>query len=146
MVSSNLPVRADAGMSLLWSEQRIRFTPVGRIPVLGTDGGTTVLIAADSLPGDAAALGTPNTIWVVGGQAARAVAATPELAVADADTATRSDWLAAQRAAPLTTGLPQLVVGAAVALGVLGVLVVLLGAETSAPERGRTLATLRTLG
>jgi putative ABC transport system permease protein len=81
---------------------------------------------------------------VVGDQAARAVAATPELT--DADTATRSDWLAAQRAAPLTTGLPQLVVAAAVALGVLGVLVVLLGAETSAPERGRTLATLGLTG
>jgi hypothetical protein len=74
LVSSDLPVRADAGMSLLWSGQRIRFTPVGRIPVLGTDGGTPVLIAADSLPGDAAALGTPNTIW---GSGARPPAPSP---------------------------------------------------------------------
>jgi len=82
----------------------------------------------------------------VGGRdgAAAAVAATP--ALTGAEVADRQDRLAAERGAPLTTGLVRLVVGSALVLGVFAVLVVVLAAQAGAPERRRTLATVRTLG
>ena len=144
LVSADLPVRANAGTALLWNDQRVPFQAVGRVPALAPGSGTTVLLPAGSLPPEVTDLGLPDTLWIVGDGAAQAVTGSPELA--GTGTVLRADRLAAERAAPLTAGLTRLMTASALTLGVLGVLVVLLGAQVGAPERGRSLATVRTLG
>jgi putative ABC transport system permease protein len=86
----------------------------------------------------------PNRLWAVGPGAAAAVTAAPGL---DGTTvATRDAWLAAHRSEPLTVGVQRAAAAATLTLLALVALVVVLAAATSAPARGVTLATLRTLG
>jgi len=83
-------------------------------------------------------------VWVVGPDARTAVATTPGLD--GASVATRSAWLTSHRAEPLTVGVQRLAAAATVTLLALAALVVVLAASTTAPQRGVTLGTLRTLG
>ncbi|WP_248959700.1 FtsX-like permease family protein [Sphaerisporangium perillae] len=118
----------------------IRLTAVGTAPAVG-DAGDVVLVDASTVAA-AGMPAVPNTVWVTGPGAARAVAAS---AVA-ADTVLRADVLSARRAAPLTSGLLRLAWVSAAALLALGLLGLALGAAASAPGRWQTLTRLRTLG
>jgi putative ABC transport system permease protein len=113
--------------------------------VVGTGFATgTVVLSRDALPVADADLAAPNTIWVVGAGAARALTAAPDLV--GAQTTDRDDWLGTRRADPLTHGLTLLLRVTGLVLLALAVLGVLLGAAAGARERRTTLAALRTLG
>ncbi|TQS43492.1 FtsX-like permease family protein [Cryptosporangium phraense] len=84
----------------------------------------------------------PNTVWVNGPGAARAVVG----AAVGGRTFVRADVVHDLRTAPLNAGLVTLDRAAAGALLVLGLLGFALSAAASAPERWTTLARLRTLG
>jgi putative ABC transport system permease protein len=124
---------------VLWNRQPVAITVAGTGSAAGT-----VVVSRDALPAADADLAVPNTLWVVGTGAARAVTAAPDLV--GAQTTERDAWLTARRADPLTRGLTLLAqVTGPVLLG-LAVLGVLLGAAAGARERRTTLAALRTLG
>ena len=152
LVSDDLVVRRGAGTAVLWAGGQVEVTPVGRTPSVGAPGTPTVVLDAADVAATGAGdtgpagdpLGAPDTVWVVGSGAARAVAAEP--ALDRAVTTDRATWLADRRAAPLTRGLTGLAVAAAGVLVLLAVLAAVLDAAGSAPQRRRTLATLRTLG
>ncbi|MFI7152678.1 FtsX-like permease family protein [Nonomuraea sp. NPDC050022] len=118
----------------------IRLIAVGTAPAIG-DAGDVVLVDAATLQA-AGMPSVPDTVWVTGPGAARAVAASG----VDADTVLREDVLRARRAAPLTSGLLTLAWVSAATLLALGLLGLALGASASAPERWQTLTRLRTLG
>jgi putative ABC transport system permease protein len=116
------------------------FTAVGTAPAVGD---VADVVIVDTATAAAAGLtAVPNTVWVTGPGAARAVRA---LAV-DAHVEVRADVLHERRTAPLTSSLVNLDRAAAVALLILGLLGFVLGAAASAPQRWETLARLRTLG
>ncbi|WP_433436790.1 FtsX-like permease family protein [Nonomuraea sp. CA-141351] len=121
----------------------IRLTTVGTAPAIG-DADDVVLVDAATLAA-AGMPSVPNTVWVTGPGAARAVAASAGSSVA-ADTVLREEVLRARRAAPLTSGLLRLAWVSAATLLALGLLGLALGAAASAPERWQTLTRLRTLG
>jgi putative ABC transport system permease protein len=130
-------LRAGAGMRLVrQNADPVALEAVGTAPAVG-DGGDVIVV-------DAAAWApfVPNTIWVTGPGAARAVAA----AATGEHATVRADVLRARRSAPLNAGLTALDLTAAGTLLALGVLGFALGAAASAPERWETLARLRTLG
>ncbi|MGV9212074.1 FtsX-like permease family protein [Micromonospora sp. RB23] len=118
----------------------IHLAVVGTAPPVG-GAGDVVIVDAAALA-DAGLPAVPNTVWVTGPGAARAVA---NSGVA-ADVVSRADVLRAQRAAPLTAGLLRLAWAAAGVLLALGLLGLALGAAAGASERWQTLTRLRTLG
>ncbi|MEU4335526.1 FtsX-like permease family protein [Micromonospora lupini] len=118
----------------------IRLTAVGTAP--SVDGASDVVIVDAAALADAGLPAVPNTVWVTGPGAARAVS---NSGVA-ADVVLRADVLRAQRAAPLTTGLLRLAWTAAAVLLALGLLGLMLAAAAGASERWQTLTRLRTLG
>ncbi len=130
-------------LSLLWDGGRVDVVAVGRAPerIAGTQ--ATIVVDLDAISAAGVPV-VPDELWAVGPGAAAAVADEPVLA--GAAVVTRDGWLAAHRADPLTAGVVRLAASAALLLVVLAALVVVLGATTSAPARGRTLATVRTLG
>ncbi|WP_326557267.1 FtsX-like permease family protein [Micromonospora sp. NBC_01796] len=118
----------------------IRLAAVGTAPSVGA---ATDIVIVDAAALAAAGLpAVPNTVWVTGPGAARAVSSTGVAA----DVVLRTDVLRAQRAAPLTAGLLRLTWTAAAALLALGLLGLMLAAAAGAPERWQTLTRLRTLG
>ncbi|MBB6471770.1 FtsX-like permease family protein [Sphaerisporangium rubeum] len=118
----------------------IPLVAVGTAPAIGD---ATDLVLVDAAALTAAGMPPePNTIWVTGPGAARAVAAN---AVAAAPLV-RADVLEERRAAPLTSGLLRLAWASAAMLLALGLLGLALGAAGSAPDRWQTLTRLRTLG
>ncbi|MFI5916029.1 FtsX-like permease family protein [Dactylosporangium sp. NPDC051541] len=134
--------RLRPGMSLELSRAGappIKLTAVGAAPSL--DGADDVVLV------DAAALAAagmpvvPNTLWVTGPGAQQAAAA-----AAAGPTVLRDDVLRSLRDAPLVAGLIRLTRVSAMALVALGVLGLILGAATQAPQRRQTLSRLRTLG
>jgi putative ABC transport system permease protein len=122
------------GGSAIW------LAAIGTAPAVG-DTGDVVIVDAAALAA-AGAPAVPNTVWVTGTGAARAVAANGEAANA----VVRADVLRERRAAPLTAGLLRLAWTSATALVALGLLGLALGAAAGAPERWQTLSRLRTLG
>ncbi|MEU4474358.1 FtsX-like permease family protein [Micromonospora sp. NPDC023888] len=118
----------------------IHLTAVGTAPSVG-GAGDVVIVDAAALA-DAGLPAVPNTVWVTGSGAARAVS---NSGVA-ADVVLRADALRTQRAAPLTTGLLRLAWTAAAVLLALGLLGLTLAAAAGASERWQTLTRLRTLG
>ncbi|MEU5784067.1 FtsX-like permease family protein [Micromonospora lupini] len=118
----------------------IRLTAVGTAP--SVDGAGDVVIVDAAALADAGLPAVPNTVWVTGPGAARAVS---NSGVA-ADVVLRADVLRAQRVAPLTTGLLRLAWTAAAVLLALGLLGLMLAAAAGASERWQTLTRLRTLG
>ncbi|GAA2187924.1 FtsX-like permease family protein [Micromonospora lupini] len=118
----------------------IRLTAVGTAPSVG--GADDVVIVDAAALADAGLPAVPNTVWVTGPGAARAVS---NSGVA-ADVVLRADVLRAQRATPLTTGLLRLAWTAAAVLLALGLLGLTLAAAAGASERWQTLTRLRTLG
>ena len=113
---------------------------VGTAPVLGNDADDVLVL--DTAAAAAAGLDTaPNTLWVVGPQAATAVASLHVGTVT-----TREQVRSALAAEPVAAALRRLVAGATLVLVAFGVLGVVLGAAASARDRGETLARLRTLG
>ncbi|MCC2335420.1 FtsX-like permease family protein [Cellulomonas wangsupingiae] len=144
LLSAGLRTDGDADLVLGWDGDRVDLTTVGTAPDSLTRGEDAVVV-------DAAALGAahgepvaPDRLWVVGPGARTAVATTPGLD--GASVTTRSAWLTSHRAEPLTVGVQRLAAAATVTLLALAALVVVLAASTTAPQRGVTLATLRTLG
>ncbi|MET8362856.1 FtsX-like permease family protein [Micromonospora sp. NPDC005194] len=118
----------------------IPLTAVGTAPSVG-GAGDVVIVDAAALAG-AGLPAVPNTVWVTGPGAARAVS---NSGVA-ADVVLRADVLRAQRVAPLTAGLVRLAWTAAAVLLALGLLGLTLAAAAGASERWQTLTRLRTLG
>ncbi|MGC5288783.1 FtsX-like permease family protein [Micromonospora sp. DT231] len=118
----------------------IGLTVVGTAPSVG--GADDVVIVDAAALADAGLPAVPNTVWVTGPGAARAVANTG----VPADVVLRTDVLRAQRAAPLTTGLLRLAWTAAAVLLALGLLGLALAAASGAAQRWQTLTRLRTLG
>ncbi|GIJ76731.1 putative ABC transport system permease protein [Micromonospora phaseoli] len=118
----------------------IRLAAVGTAPSFG--GASDVVIVDAAALADAGLPAVPNTVWVTGPGAARAVS---NSGVA-ADVVLRADVLRAQRVAPLTAGVLRLAWTAAAVLLALGLLGLTLAAAASASERWQTLTRLRTLG
>ena len=118
----------------------IRLAAVGTAP--SVDGATDVVIVDAAALADAGLPAVPNTVWVTGPGAARAVANTGVAA----DVVLRADVLRAQRVAPLTAGLLRLAWTAAAVLLALGLLGLTLAAAAGASQRWQTLTRLRTLG
>ena len=144
LLGSDLRAGGDTNLSVLWQGTWVTVHPVGDAPVVGSDAANLVVVDAGSLSSAVGVPVVPNTVWVVGPGARAAVAAVPQLA--HADIVDRSEWLARQRSAPLTAGLSHLVAATTAVLVLLAILMVVLGASASAPERGAMLATLRTTG
>ncbi|MGI5240237.1 FtsX-like permease family protein [Dactylosporangium sp. CA-139066] len=118
----------------------IDLAAVGTAPAVG-DADAVVIVDAARLA--AAGLpATPNTVWVQGPGAARALSAVDVAATV----VLRSDTLRERRAAPLTSGLLRLAWTAAVVLVALALLGFALGAAAGAADRWQTLTRLRTLG
>lgn len=112
---------------------------VGEAPAVGGAGDDVLLV--DAARAAAAGLDvTPNTVWAVG------PGATAALASSGAAVTTRAAVRAERVGEPIPAALRRLVAVSTVVLVALGVLGVALGAATSAPARGETLARLRTLG
>jgi putative ABC transport system permease protein len=127
------------GMTLRLNRQNgepIDLKAVGVAPAVDNAADVIVVDAAAGLPF------VPNTIWVTGPGAARAVAA----ASTGGHAVIRADVLRDRRSAPLNAGLVRLDWAAAATLLLLALLGFALGAAASAPERWETLARLRTLG
>jgi len=148
LLSEGLRAGADDEVVLAWDGDRVDLTAVGTAPASVTGGEDTVVVDVATL---GAVLGTPvlpDRLWVVGPGAQHAVEVTTGSvpALDGANVTTRSGWLAAHRAEPLTAGVVRLASGAVAVLLVLGALVVVLAGAAGAPQRGATLASLRTLG
>ncbi|MFI6069162.1 ABC transporter permease [Micromonospora sp. NPDC051227] len=118
----------------------IRLVAVGTAPSVG--GANDVIIVDAAALADAGLPAVPNTVWVSGSGAGRAVSNT---GVAS-DVVLRADVLRAQRVAPLTAGLVRLAWTAAAVLLALGLLGLTLAAAAGASQRWQTLTRLRTLG
>ncbi|MET7949134.1 FtsX-like permease family protein [Micromonospora sp. NPDC005324] len=118
----------------------IRLAAVGTAPSVG--GADDVVIVDAAALADAGLPVAPNTVWVTGPGAARAVSNTGVAA----DVVLRADVLRAQRVAPLTAGLVRLAWTAAAVLLALGLLGLTLAAAAGASQRWQTLTRLRTLG
>ncbi|MET8161523.1 FtsX-like permease family protein [Sphaerisporangium sp. NPDC005289] len=118
----------------------VRLTAVGTAPPAG-DADDVVIVDAGALAA-AGMPSVPNTIWVNGPGAARAVATGAVAAKA----VVRAEVERARRAAPLTSGLLWSAWASAATLLALGLLALALGAAASAPDRWQTLTRLRTLG
>ncbi|RAO28974.1 hypothetical protein ONO23_04738 [Micromonospora noduli] len=118
----------------------IRLAAVGTAPSVG--GVNDVVIVDAAALADAGLPAVPNTVWVTGPGAERAVSNT---GVAS-DVVLRADVLRAQRVAPLTAGLVRLAWTAAGVLLALGLLGLALAAAAGASQRWQTLTRLRTLG
>lgn len=144
LLSPDLLARGTTGVSVLWQGDRLPLRIAGTAPTLGADPDGTVLVDASAFAAAAHGAAAPNTLWVIGSGARAAVAGTPSLA--GAPVVDRAERLRAQRADPLVAGFLRLTRAAAWALLALAVLVLVLSSTGSAPERGRALAVLRTLG
>lgn len=144
LLGADLRAGGDDSLSVLWQGTWVAVHPTGDAPVLGSDAADLVVVDAGSLSSAVGVPVVPNTVWVVGPGARAAVAAVPQLA--QADVLDRSEWLARQRSAPLTAGLGHLVSATTAVLVLLAILMVVLAASASTPERGAMLATLRTVG
>ncbi|MFG1992328.1 FtsX-like permease family protein [Actinoplanes sp. NPDC048988] len=118
----------------------IDLVAVGSIPAMGL--GDDVVVVDSAAARTAGLEFTPNTVWASGPGAAQAVRAQG----AEGSVTTQADVLTANRTAPPTAGLLRLDLVSAAALLALGLLGFAVAAATSAPERGQTLARLRTLG
>ncbi|MGC4746544.1 FtsX-like permease family protein [Micromonospora sp. DT201] len=139
--SSDGGLRAGTQMQLPRDDApAIRLAAVGTAPPV--DGATDVVIVDGGALADAGLPAVPNTVWVTGPGAARAVSNTG----VTADVVLRSDVLRAQRVAPLTAGLLRLAWTAAAVLLALGLLGLTLAAASGASKRWQTLTRLRTLG
>jgi putative ABC transport system permease protein len=124
-----------AAAGYITDQNTIPLTAVGAAPAIdGLD--DIVVLDASTVPS------TPDTIWVTGPGAARAVAAV----AAHGHPTMQKDLLRTRQQSPLTAGLVALALAAAGVLLALGMLGFALGAAATAPERWRTLARLRTLG
>ena len=130
------------GMALQFPRKEatpIALTAVGAAPVLGDSG--------DAMYVDAAALTAagvpvePNTLWVSGPGAAKALDGVQGISVT-----LRAEVAGDRRAAPVTAGLFALTWVSAIMLGALGLLGFALGAAAGAPQRWATMGRLRTLG
>jgi len=86
-----------------------------------------------------------DRVWVAGPGAAAAVDA-PDVLVPGVTVTTRDGWALTWSSEPLPRSLVALQLGGLVALTVLLVLTLVLVAVATSPDRGRTLAVLRTLG
>ncbi|PRY31829.1 putative ABC transport system permease protein [Pseudosporangium ferrugineum] len=117
----------------------VPLTAVGEAPAIG-DTGDTIVVDAAALTAAGIPV-VPDTIWVTGPGAARAVSG-----IAAVDTVSRTDVLRERRTAPLTAGLLRLAWLTAAVLIALGLLSLALAAAASAPQRWQTLGRLRTLG
>ncbi|MFG1651432.1 FtsX-like permease family protein [Micromonospora sp. NPDC049275] len=139
--SSDGELRTGTRLQLLRDDgPAIHLAAVGTAPSVG-GAGDVVIVDAAALA-DAGLPAVPNTVWVTGPGAARAVSNSDVAA----DVVLRADVLRAQRMAPLTKGLLRLAWTAAAVLLALGLLGLALAAAAGASERWQTLTRLRTLG
>jgi putative ABC transport system permease protein len=114
----------------------VELKAVGTAPAVDNDSDVILVDTAAGVPF------APNTVWVNGPGAARAVKAAP----GGGHAVIRAEVLRDRETAPLNAGLTALDRAAAATLLVVGLLGFALSAAASAPDRWTTLARLRTLG
>jgi putative ABC transport system permease protein len=141
--SADPAVQQGKQLTVRWNEATIELARAGTAPAVGGGEGDLVIVDAAAFAA-AGAEAAPNTVWMVGpGAAAAAATVDPKT---DADVTLREKVYAAGKSAPLAAGLLHLAYASTGILLLFGALSVALGAATSAPGRGETLARLRTLG
>jgi putative ABC transport system permease protein len=136
-------VRGDVGRRLDVIREGFPVVPlinVGTAPAIGD--AADVVIVDTQAAAAAGLVAVPNTIWVNGPGAAKAVTAHAGGATA----LVYADLLRQRRESPLTDGLLRLAWTAAAVLLAFGLLGLVLGAASGAPERWITISRLRTLG
>ncbi|MEP7762575.1 FtsX-like permease family protein [Sanguibacter sp. 25GB23B1] len=144
LLSADLAAKGGPDAELLWGRDPFPVVTVGRTPGTEELAERTVVVDRAAL---AAVTGTdtaPSVLWVAGPGADEAVTAAPELDGAELDS--RAEWLTDLRASSSNRHLTVVVVGTITLLAVAAMLVVLFAASAGAPQRGSTLAALRTLG
>lgn len=147
LVSPSLRAETDvAGARVYDGEQRVVLDVVGNTamtfgpePVVVADLGTYT--AATEVPL------AQDTLWVSGPGAPAAVErAIVEVEAVDVDVTVRADRLASERSSALVRALQQLLLLTSLVLAMFAAVTLVLTVVATAPERGRTLSALRTLG
>lgn len=138
-------VAAQSGASVFHGEDFIKLDVVG-VTDLGAPGELLVVVDRAQLSAASGEQVAADVLWVDGPGAEAAIAAmglddNPQLTVT-----TREQWLADARSAPLGSRLLALLVASAAVLAVFASVTLALTVVASAPERGRTVSALRTLG
>ncbi|MFI2753436.1 FtsX-like permease family protein [Cellulomonas sp. P22] len=113
---------------------------------LAAAGEQLVIVDLDVFAAAGTDLTVPDMLWVDGPGAVDAVDAAQLDDEAGLTVSDREQWLADIHASPLTTGMLDLLRVAAVVLALLASVALALTVVATAPERGRTLSALRTLG
>jgi putative ABC transport system permease protein len=147
VVSPSLRAEADvAGVQVFDGEKRVTVEPVastsftyGPEPVIVVDLDTYAPLTTLEFELD--------TLWVAGPDAAAAVdRAITDVGAAGLTVTAREDRLAAERSAALVQALQQLLLLTSLVLAAFAAVTLVLTVVATAPERGRTLSALRTLG
>ncbi|MBB2923907.1 FtsX-like permease family protein [Cellulomonas cellasea] len=147
LVSPPLLAETDvAGARVYDGEQRVTLDTVG-----GTSFtyGTDPVVLVDLATYDAATELelVPTSLWVSGPGAPAAVdRAVEEVGAVDVTVTARADRLAAERSSALVRALQQLLLLTSLVLALFAAVTLVLTVVATAPERGRTLSALRTLG
>ena len=144
LVSADLAARGGPEAELLWGRDPFPVVAVGATPATEDLAAGTVLIDRAAFAAVTGADTTPSILWVAGPGADEAVATAPELDGAEHES--RAAWLTDLRTSPSTHHLTVVAAGAVALLAAAAMLVVVLAAAAGAPQRGSTLAALRTLG
>lgn len=147
LVSPSLRAETDvAGARLYDGEQRVTFEVVGETTM--TFGPDPVVVADLATYG--AATETPlaqDVLWVSGPGAVAAVdRAAEEVGAVDLEVTVRTERLASERSSALVRALQQLLLLTTLVLALFAAVTLVLTVVATAPERGRTLSALRTLG
>lgn len=144
LLSADLAERGEGEGELLWGRDPFPVVAVGTTPATEDLELETVVVDRAAL---AAATGEdtpPSVLWVAGPGADASVAAVPEIAGLELES--RAGWLADLRTSPTASHLTGIAAATVALLVAAAMLVVALAASASAPQRGSTLAALRTLG
>ena len=134
-------------LTIAWGDDRIALVSVGIAPALPGDppgAEPTVIVDRATLEAASGIAAAPDVAWVTGKGAESALRALAGLG--DFDIATREEWLAARRTAPVTAAFGGLLVAAAAVLLALAILVVGLMSAAGARGRASALAGFRVLG
>ncbi len=135
----------SAGASVLHGKRFVQLDVVGATG-LAEPGEHLVVVDLAQIEAASGEPAEPDTLWVDGPGARAAVTAVGLDANPRVTVTAREEWLAETRDAPLGSRLVDLLLASAVVLAAFASLTMALTVVASAPERGRTLSALRTLG
>ncbi|MDM8083181.1 hypothetical protein QUV83_00165 [Cellulomonas cellasea] len=138
-------IAAEAGASIFHGEDFVKLDVVG-VTDLGEPGELLVIVDRAQLAAASGEVVETSLLWVDGPGAEAAITAVGLDKNAQFTVTTRGQWLADARSAPLSSRLLDLLVASAAILAALASVTLALTVVASAPERGRTVSALRTLG